>query len=82
MAQSSSNPNLGPLPGHDRYAQNEELSIRALRDALPVDRFVYRDERTNDEGIDGSIELLSTMSSLFCKFCGCLSVCRFGRLVG
>ena len=63
MAQSSSNPNFGPLPTHDRYAQNEESSIRALRNALSVDKFVFRDERINDAGVDGSIELLSDSMS-------------------
>ncbi len=49
---------LGPLPQSDRQSELQELSIRAFQQALPVDRFVLRDERTRDAGVDASLELL------------------------
>jgi hypothetical protein len=49
--------NLGPLPAGDRNDDLQQLSIAALCKSLPVERFQYRDERENDKGIDGSLEL-------------------------
>ena len=49
---------LGPLPGSDRKAELERTSLAALHAFLPADRFVFRDERTSDAGVDVSIELL------------------------
>lgn len=49
---------LGPLPRSDRPHQLEQLSIQALRQVLPPDQFQFRDERADDKGVDGSLELL------------------------
>jgi tetratricopeptide (TPR) repeat protein len=49
---------LGPLPKADRNAELQRLSIRAFQSLLPPDRFVFRDERADDAGVDGSLELL------------------------
>jgi hypothetical protein len=48
---------LGPLPKSDRNSELEQLSIDAFKSLLPVDKFVFRDERINDAGVDGSLEL-------------------------
>ena len=48
------NESLGQLPKTDRNAELQRLSITALRAALPADKFVFRDERTDDAGVDGS----------------------------
>ncbi len=45
------------LPRADRNSELETLSMNALNSALPVDLFVFRDERINDVGVDGSLEL-------------------------
>lgn len=49
--------NFNPLPTSDRNKQLEKLSIKAFNLALPVDKFTFRDERTDDCGVDGSLEL-------------------------
>lgn len=49
--------NLNPLPSSDRNRELEQLSINAFNSALPVDKFTFRDERINDVGVDGSLEL-------------------------
>jgi hypothetical protein len=49
---------LGPLPIADRNAELQRRSIRAFNSILPTDRFLYRDERADDAGVDGSLELL------------------------
>jgi hypothetical protein len=49
---------LGPLPRADRNAELQQLSIAALRSSLPPDKFRFRDERVDDTGVDGSLELL------------------------
>ena len=46
-----------PLPKADRNAELQQLSINALNSALPIDKFVFREELKNDAGVDGSIEL-------------------------
>ena len=48
---------MGPLPRSDRNSELQELSLNLFRSALPPDKFVFRDERTNDLGVDGSLEL-------------------------
>ncbi|HEX7313849.1 MAG TPA: DUF4365 domain-containing protein [Pyrinomonadaceae bacterium] len=48
---------LGSLPKADRNSELQELSVTAFRAALPVDKFVFRDERINDAGVDGSLEV-------------------------
>lgn len=58
MSASNTSRSLGPLPKTDRNAKLEELSFRAFQNVLPVDKFVFRDERSKDKGVDGSIELL------------------------
>lgn len=63
MMKTYSPQDLGPLPKRDPYKTNEELSIDALRAALPKDKFLFRGEQ-NDEGVDGSIELLTESNSL------------------
>jgi uncharacterized protein DUF4365 len=50
--------NLGPLPKSDRNAELERTSLAGLRAILPANKFLFRDERTDDAGVDGSIELL------------------------
>ena len=59
MNSSSPNPDLGPLPGNDRNAQLQQLSIKALSNALPEERFVFRGERDIDAGVDGTLELIN-----------------------
>jgi|SRR5215217_1862930 len=49
---------LGPLPQADRNSELQRLSIRALQLALPVDKLLFRDERADDFGVDGSMEIL------------------------
>lgn len=49
---------LGPLPIADTNAELERRSFNAFRAALPPARFLIRDERTDDAGVDASIELL------------------------
>jgi hypothetical protein len=50
---------LGPLPKTDRNAELQRLSFRAFNAVLPTDKFVFRDERTEDAGVDASLELLA-----------------------
>lgn len=49
---------LGPLPKADRNAELQRRSLGALKAFLPPDRFLFRDERVDDAGVDGSLELL------------------------
>lgn len=55
VSSDSSSP--GPYPKSDRSDELEDLSFRAFQNALPVQRFVFRDERGKDKGVDGSLEL-------------------------
>ena len=48
---------LGPLPKSHRANDLERLGIDALSRALPTTQFLYRDERIDDKGVDGSLEL-------------------------
>jgi hypothetical protein len=50
-------PNLGPLPKGDRADDLQQQSLTAFRAAVPVDRFLFRDERVDDKGVDVSLEL-------------------------
>jgi len=53
------------LPQSDRPEELEELSFLAFKNALPEDRFCFRDERGNkDKGVDASIELKEGRSYL------------------
>jgi hypothetical protein len=54
---SSTSSSSGPYPKSDRNDELQELSFRAFQNALPVHRFVFRDERGKDKGVDGSLEL-------------------------
>src|SRR4051794_25750030 len=45
------------LPIADRNAELQQHSYRAITQALPPERFVFRQEGTIDAGVDGSIEL-------------------------
>jgi hypothetical protein len=54
---------LGRLPKTDRNAELQQLSITALRAAFPADKFRFRDERVDDAGVDGSLELIISHSS-------------------
>lgn len=58
MSRSKHESDLGPLPQSDRNRELQELSLRAFRQILTVDRFVVRDERIDDAGVDASLELL------------------------
>lgn len=48
----------GPLPKVDDKSVLQRESIRALAALLPTREFLFRDERIDDYGVDGSIELL------------------------
>lgn len=50
---------LGPLPIADRSAELERISLNKLKEFLPSDRFLVRDERVDDAGVDASLELLN-----------------------
>jgi hypothetical protein len=56
--RKSKNSEIGPLPGRDRKAEIEALSRLALGNCLPIPKFLYRPEPTDDLGVDASIELL------------------------
>ena len=47
---------MGPLPKGDRQDSLQQLSLTALRNLLPQDRFLIRDERADDKGVDVSLE--------------------------
>jgi Domain of unknown function (DUF4365) len=47
-----------PLPKADLNSQLQRKSIARFQAFLPVDRFVFRDERVDDAGVDGSLEIL------------------------
>jgi hypothetical protein len=48
---------VDPLPEGDRQDILQQLSINALANAFPVDRFLIRKEEANDKGVDGSLEV-------------------------
>ncbi len=51
---------MGPLPKGDRSDDLQQESLTAFRLAIPSERFLFRDERTDDKGVDGSLELKVT----------------------
>lgn len=55
---SRNSESLGPLPKADRNAELQRRSLSAFQASLPPDNFVFRDERTDDAGVDGSLEAL------------------------
>jgi hypothetical protein len=52
------NNNRNPLPKADSKSQLQRKSITSFQRVLPVDQFVFRDERADDSGVDGSLEIL------------------------
>jgi len=58
---------FGPLPIADDKAALQRRSLAALRARLPEDRFVLRDEREEDYGVDLSIEVLSAGRATNCR---------------
>ena len=44
-------------PHSDRNAELQEYSLRAVANALPPEKFVFREERKIDAGVDGTIEI-------------------------
>jgi hypothetical protein len=50
---------LGPLPTVDAGSILQEQSIQAFRAALPLSEYLFRDERTDDYGVDGALEIRS-----------------------
>ena len=48
---------LDDLPEDDRNSEIQELSARALQEALPTHRWILREEPQPDRGVDFSIEL-------------------------
>lgn len=58
MANLSGVPDLGPLPISDQNAELQRSSIKALNSLLlDQDAILFRDERTEDYGVDGTFEL-------------------------
>lgn len=49
---------LGPLPRADGGAELQRASLAALRAALPHGEWIVRDERSDDLGVDLSLEVL------------------------
>lgn len=47
-----------PLPEADSNSQLQRKSIVSFQAFLPVNLFVFRDERIDDAGVDGSLEML------------------------
>ncbi len=47
---------MGPLPEGDRQDTLQQLSLKALRNRLPEDRFLFRREAEDDKGIDGTLD--------------------------
>ena len=48
---------MGPLPLGDRQDTQQQLSLKALRNRMPEDKFLVRDERTDDKGVDVALEV-------------------------
>lgn len=58
---------LGPLPKGDRQDTLQQLSIKAFRNLLPEDQFLFRDERIDDKGVDGALEVKVDSSFTNCR---------------
>jgi hypothetical protein len=52
---------MGPLPEGDRQDSLQQLGLNALRNLLPQDRFLIRDERVDDKGVDVALEAKLTI---------------------
>jgi len=59
--------NLGPLPKGDRQDTLQQLSINAFRNLLPAGQFLFRDERGDDKGVDGALEVKVDSSFTNCR---------------
>jgi uncharacterized protein DUF4365 len=58
LSFDDSRPDLGPLPVSDNNAELQRESIKALNALLKgQDNVIFRDERVEDYGVDGSFEL-------------------------
>lgn len=58
MANTEGIPDLGPLPQSDDNAELQRTSIKVLNSLLQdQDAILFRDERTEDYGVDGAFEL-------------------------
>src|SRR5437667_9299493 len=58
MTDDSKAPDLGPLPASDRNAELQRHSVKAVHGLLRnTDEILFRDERIEDYGVDGSFEL-------------------------
>jgi hypothetical protein len=58
---------LGPLPKADRQDTLQQLSLKAFRNRLPEETFLFRDERVDDKGVDGSLEIKAKGSFTNCR---------------
>jgi hypothetical protein len=58
MIKAQEEDDLGPLPQTNRNAEIQRMSFAAIQSCLPTDKFVFRDERIEDAGVDASLELL------------------------
>jgi len=47
-----------PLPKADDNSRLQRRSIVSFQEILPGELFVFRDERVDDAGVDGSLEIL------------------------
>jgi hypothetical protein len=47
-----------PLPKADDNSRLQRQSLVSLQEILPKDLFIFRDERVDDAGVDGSLEIL------------------------
>ena len=52
------NDSRNSLPKADSNSQLQRKSFSSFQKILPVHQFVFRDERTDDSGVDGSLEIL------------------------
>jgi hypothetical protein len=53
------NDHLGPLPGSGQTAQLQQISLAQLNCALPADQFIFHQTTSDDNGVDGMLELRS-----------------------
>lgn len=52
------NDDTGPYPKRDRQDTLQQLSLKAFQAILPTDKFLFRDERVDDKGVDGALEVV------------------------
>jgi hypothetical protein len=53
---------LKNLPKSDDNEELQQLSLKALKSVLPIDKFLLRDERVDDKGVDASLEVKHELS--------------------